>query len=68
MDRVPRPEQDYYSLPYCLYKPVFDSSKKRPSGEARYPDDFQQRKNLKVEFSNERISATDQVCITINSL
>jgi hypothetical protein len=64
MDRVPRPEQDYDSLPCCHYKPVFDSSNKRHSGETRYPDDFQPRKNLKVEFANNRISATDLECIT----
>ncbi|CAB4013751.1 Hypothetical predicted protein, partial [Paramuricea clavata] len=51
MDRVPRPEQD--SLPCCHYKPVFDSSNKQRSGETRYPDDFQPRKNLKVEFAND---------------
>ena len=64
MDRVPRPEQDYDSLPCCHYKPVFDSSNKRLSGETRYPDDFQPRKNLNVEFANNHISATDQECIT----
>ena len=64
MDRVPRPEQDYDSLPCRHYKPVFDSFNKRPRGETRYPDDFQPRKNLKVEFANNRISATDQECIT----
>lgn len=64
MDRVPRPEPDYDSLPDYHYKSVFDSSNKQPSGETRCPDDFQPRKNLKVEFANNNISVTDQESIT----